>query len=367
MKAKIYSSSTQDLKKWHRYFEKIENKGIYHHPEYIKFLEKYYYRDSKAELFLFEDGDSFVYYPYFKRPLNFLFLKAEKKFPGEYYDTVSSWYYGGPLINRSFAGQSAFIKNFFSNFEKYCRESNVVASFDRLDPIVGNHTVFGGKEGLAENRPIVYTDLEKEEINLWRQLKGSVRRNIKRAFASGLRITVNQNADKIKCFWQIYTNEMIRKKASGRLKFPYIFFQELFEVLGKNIILLLAEFEKEIIGGFIIAHDNLNAHHFLSASIPEFWNQRVNDLLFYSAILQAKKIGCKKFDFQGGRKGVFEFKEKFSRDKTPFYTYSMVHQRKIYDYLVRAAIDREKITENNKNYFPGYRTDMQKGCNGSKI
>lgn len=354
MNVELLRCNEKELKEWWKYFAKLGTKGVYHQPDYVKFLQEHYYEDSEAELFVCGNEDEFIYYPYFKRSLATLPLKTRKIDLSRYYDIVSSWYYGGPLICASPGNKDLIAEHFVSYFNTHCRKSNIVTSFDRLDPNLKNHKIYERKEGvLTQNRLTVYVDLTEDEETIWRELGESCKRNLRKAGRSNLEIVKYQSPRDIRDFWEIYDGEMVRKNAVQRLRFPRKSFEELFTLLPGNADLLLAKSDGRVVGGFIIAHNKEIAHHFLSASLPEVRGERVNELLYYSVILHAKKMGCRIFDFQGGREGVFRFKSKFSQDRGEFYTYSMVWDQEIYECLVKAA--EEEGADPDNDYFPRYR------------
>jgi hypothetical protein len=347
----VLSSTDDEMKQWQRYFEKLSHKGIYHDPHYIKFIERYYY-GCQAELFVYGNDRSFVYYPYFKRSLNDLPFSGGSLNLSQYYDISASWYYGGPLIQSDPTEQDKLIKSFTDSFGHYCKRSNIVAGFNGFDPNLGNHKLFRPEE-VSKNRETVYVDLDKTKDTIWNKLKSGCRRNIRRAKRENITCREYSGNDELKAFAEIYHDEMIRKHAPQRLRFSHDFFINLFAQLPNQMELIVAEHQDNIIGGFIIAYDDNTAHHYLSASMIEFWALRVNDLLFYEAIMYAKRIGCCIFDFQGGRDKVFEFKKKFSPDRGHFYTSSTIYDADIYQRLIELA-DEAGINI-NQDYFPKYR------------
>lgn len=353
--SRIFTSEHEELPKWREYFQKLGKKGIYHNPDYIKVLEEYYYPHSISELFVYGNNHDFVYYPYFKRPLDVLPFSADKFNLSKYYDIISSWYYGGPLVHVTNSRMKRKLVNNFSNaFRQYCTTSNIISEFVRFDPNIKNHEYFHDFHKIEKNRRTVFVDLLKSDDIIWKELKGSCRRNIKKAKDKNLDIRKYKDLSDVEMFWAIYDQEMERKGSVDRLRFSFDFFRELFERLADNVDLLLIEFSGNIIGGFVVAYNNNAAHHFLSATMPQFWNMRVNDFLYYSAVLYAKKeLECNIFDFQGGRKGVYRFKSKFSPSRSDFYTSSAIYKIDIYDQLVNIA--EEQDINSSKNFSPQYR------------
>jgi len=120
---KIYGNSNEDLEVWWYYFNRISENSIYHSPDYIKNIEIQF--GGHAELFVFGDDEKFIYYPYLKKRLSEISeLEGYQFGKSEFYDISSSWYYGGPLINKQKYLGNTYIAEFHNAFSKYCLSTN---------------------------------------------------------------------------------------------------------------------------------------------------------------------------------------------------------------------------------------------------
>ncbi|MCP4987320.1 MAG: GNAT family N-acetyltransferase [Colwellia sp.] len=349
---KVLKAVGRQFTEWKQYYNLLEQKGVYHSPEYIRFLEKYY-RDE-AELFIFEFGNDFVYYPYFKKSLDKLsFIDKCDIDLSKYHDIVSSWYYGGPLFKAK--DSHALFRKFHETFQDYIKQNGVVTEFIRFDANLENYIFYTTPQF---NRETIFVNLLESTDAIWLDFTSSNCRAIRKAERAGFKLFVVDNSDatKWKQFYEIYSSEMHRKKAPEHLNFSLPFFQYLYKDMSNNVVLMLAKKDNEVCGGFIIVFDENAAFHFLSATLPKFWQDRVNNLLFYKAILWGKEHGCRIFDFSGGREGVSRFKSNFSSTRREFFTYKKIHNHEIYDklswYHSKYNISCD-IQENN--YFPTYR------------
>jgi hypothetical protein len=338
-------------------YAEIAQKNVYGMPAYVKLVANYY--GYEAEVFVYKKNDKVLFYPYFKRPLASLdFLEHADNQLSEAYDLVSSWYYGGLFVSdfQNDAGGKNLINEFMQAFADYCRANNIVSEFVRFDPNIENHNFIKGYIPVEKNRKTVYVDLELNENEIWKNMRSGCRRNIKKAIKHALVIEPSKSRQDIDIFHKIYDEEMRRKAAPWHLYFDLSFFYNLFE-LKNHFVLLVARYKEEIVGGFIIARDQNSAYHFLSASLPNYWEMRVNNLLFYEAIQWAKNKGLKRFDFQGGRDGVFQFKQNFSRSYKDFYVAKVIHKPKLYKELCNqhGAFYKQKYDGTHQMYFPKYR------------
>jgi len=352
---RILHTLEPDFTLWKSYYDRLETKGIYHSPEYIKVLEQYY--QDEAELFIFEYDNKYIYYPYFKKRLDKLLILNKHRVDNmqDCYDIVSSWYYGGPLCNDSKYDKALFY-DFLEAFHVHAKHNKIVTEFVRFDANLNNYLYYP-TEMIQFDRETVFVDLSKSVNAIWNDFSSANQRCIQKASRNNFKIFTVQHSDDDtwKKFYGIYNSEMLRKNAPKHLCFTYAFFRELKQNLKGNIVLLAVEREGEFCGGFIIIFDDYFAFHFLSATSQKFWAQRVNNLLYYESILWAKEKGFHIFDFMGGRPGVFRFKKNFSSSRKKFFTYKKIHNKSIYDQLI-STYTACNPSSNEENYFPAYRT-----------
>jgi len=351
---KTFGNTESDLIIWRKYYDRISQKAVYHSPHYVKALESHF--GGQAELFVFGGDDNFIYYPYLRRSLANLPFAEKCPLCLELYDILSSWYYGGPLISSAQSDNKMFTA-FLDSFHEYAMESGVVTEFVRLDANLKNYSLFPDQL-VKLNRETVYVDLSKSDEEIWSDFSSANRRAIRKASKAGFIIHATDKSDikRWTQFHEIYDLEMHRKNSPRHLYFSLEFFLSLKDRNRDNTMLLTVEKNNKICGGFIIVFDHEFAFHFLSATMPEHWPDRVNNLLFYNAIIWAKNKGCLVFDFMGGRAGVYKFKSNFSRTRGKFYTYQRVHNQEVYDELVACHRSFWHLPFSTvRSYFPEYR------------
>jgi hypothetical protein len=351
MEARTFSGA--ELDQWHAWFDELDSPGPYHAPEYLSLLAgNFEYDSERAELFVYGDGDGFVYYPYIRRSLGDLpYAESAVDDPTAYSDIVSSWYYGGPLLSPG--GDDALAAEFADAFGEYCRESNIVSEFVRFDPNLYNHQSFDVLDPV-HNRQTVPVDLTRPKDEIWERYEARNQRAIRQARESPLEIDRAYTESDVDRFHAIYTNAMDARDAADHYRFPRSFFHEL--VASDLCSPVVARYEGEVVGGFLIAHDDAYSHHYLSASNPDYWDDRVNNLMYHEAVMYMHDTGRTVFDFQGGRPGVFKFKKGFSPDRGEFYIGKRIHQEDVYGALVDAAAAAG--VETDTGYFPAYRVEQ---------
>jgi hypothetical protein len=342
----ILSACEAELPQWQRYYNRLQFKGIYHQPDYIRLLTRYYYKDAEAELFIYSQGDEFVYYPYFKRRIPDYRVDGAEEASGGYSDIISSWYYGGPLVSREVPG---LIEGFRRDFESYCCSQGIVSEFIRFDPYLENHRFVcpvNSDVQIQENRDVVYIDLRQTKEVIVKPYKKRYRL-LKRALEQGVEISFQDNKKYLEDFCKIYHSEMERKKAPAGYLFDIDFFNDLLNIDSVYFIVLLKQ--GKCIGGDWVVGQGNRFHDYLRATEPGLWNLRINDLLIHENIFYFKQKGHHVYDLQGGRQGVIEFKQSFSPLRKPFKVARAIHMPDIYRSLMEAC------PGSDPSFFPAYR------------
>jgi len=351
MEGQVYGSDA--LEEWEAYYARLDRAGPYHEPAYLRILEEYMGAGERtAELFVYED-DGFVYYPYFRRSLSALpFAEASDLDLDRYADVVSSWYYGGPVASPD--ATESTVAAFREAFEAHCEDSNVVSEFVRYDPNLANQETFESMHA-AYDRETVPVDLDQSREALWEGFEKRNRNAIRQGQDSPLVVDPAEDPSDVHAFYDIYSSAMAARDASEHYRFPVDFFERLLEAEDRATLLVAREETGDVVGGSIVVHDGTIAHDYIRSSDPDYWDQRVNNLLCYEAMLHARDRGHEVFDFQGGRPGVFKFKKAFSPDRREFYVGTEIHLADVYEQLVADAAAAGIDTETD--YFPQYRIE----------
>jgi peptidoglycan pentaglycine glycine transferase (the first glycine) len=129
-------------------------------------------------------------------------------------------------------------------------------------------------------------------------MKSKTRYNIRLSERKGVKIKMSTNVSDIDTFYDLML------KTSRRDNFyphPKKHYQDLIKILGpKNIAkIFLAEYKKKVISATIVSFFGQKAIYLHGASDNEYRNLMSTYLLQWRAILEAKKAGCKLYDFGG--------------------------------------------------------------------
>lgn len=344
-----------ELDAWREWFDALEDVSPYHSPKYLDVIAgNLEYESERPELFIYGSRDEFVYYPYIRRDLDELpFASAALADPATYSDLVSSWYYGGPILSPN--ASESLATDFTEAFRQYCADANIVSEFVRFDPNRRNHETFE-ELGPEFNRKTVYVNLTKPKETIWDEFEKRNRNAIRQAQESDLVVEPTTDPDDYEAFYEIYSNAMEAKDATTHYRFEFSFFEEVFET-GDLSTLVVARYDGDVVGGTAVVQNGRIAHDYLRASNPDYWDLRVNNLLCYEILMEMRRQGLERFDFQGGRPGVFKFKKGFSTEgRGEFYIAKRTHLPEVYEQLVTAAADHGVDTDSG--YFPEYREEQ---------
>jgi len=157
-------------------------------------------------------------------------------------------------------------------------------------------------------------DLDQSEEEILAQMKPKGRYNIK--VAEKHEVTVSPSTD-VDTFYQLLS------KTGGRDGFslhPKSYYEKMMESLGDNAQLLLAKYQDKVIAGGIFVYLDEWGIYYYGASDYNYRNVMAPYLIQWEAIKEAKKRGCKHYDFLGISPndaknhpwaGVTGFKKKF--------------------------------------------------------
>ncbi|MGI9387566.1 MAG: GNAT family N-acetyltransferase [Methyloligellaceae bacterium] len=331
--------SSKQYDEWRDFYDRIALSHVFAAPKYIEFLSWYYGYD--AELFVYQYDDGFVYYPYFKRPLEGLdkLSGVDLDLKGRF-DIHSSWYNGGPLCNDPDKMESVG-PGFIEAFRDHVRRNAFVTEFVRFDTNIGNHLLYPQDEVIF-NRETVFVDLTKGPDDVWKGYTTQNRSRLKKALAAG--VTIREHTSDDEAAWddfvKVYQDEMVRKNAPHHLRFNEEFFHQYRRRVGRNTMLLGAWYEDKLVGGSVVVFDQHLSYHFLNASDPDHWKLGVNHVLYSDSIRWSQENGFRLFDFMGGREGVFKFKKHFSKTRGKLNLLNAIHDKPFHDeILTRAGLE----------------------------
>jgi hypothetical protein len=162
---------------------------------------------------------------------------------------------------------------------------------------------------------------------LYSQLKGSTKRNIKKASREGVSVYQSNSLDAVKMFYRLHC--MTRKK-NGVPPQPFYFFERINDHIisrGHGQVLLAAH-QGKTIAGAIFLHFGNEAIYKFGASDSSYLHLRPNDLVMWEAIQWYCRSGYTRFCFgrtDADDAGLRQFKNGWGAEETVirYFTYDI--------------------------------------------
>ena len=128
-------------------------KDIYFETEYGKLYEKV--EDGKFQIFEYKDENGKITNRFLKRQ-----IPIQLGDESIYYDLVTPYGYGGPIIEECNGNKENLLKNYEENFQEYCKDNDIVSEFVRFHPIIGNALDFEKMYNSIYMRKTLVTNLK---------------------------------------------------------------------------------------------------------------------------------------------------------------------------------------------------------------
>lgn len=353
MPCRIILPSQTDM--WNSYVQNLSFNDVFYCAEYYALNAKT--AGCSAEMFVYEEGNDFVLYPYLKMPINTLpfFELAKNELTEAYYD-VSTLEYGGPATNAP--QNTALLKNFAAQFSEHCQQANIVTEFARLHPFLKNHQYINGAKKIKN---VFFIDLEQDIERINANMNKRCRNAVSKAKRLGVNVIQSRSKEDINKFYELYAKTMDLHQAKKFYYYSREYFDKLFDVMGDQVKLFLAKHNERIIAGSLFLAKDKIVHYYLSAMDSDSSVLCPTNLILSEAIAWSKAQGYVTFNLGGGygeNDGLSKFKRSFTNTSAEFYRVSRIHNLFIYSKLrefCKKYVQLKGIKNADLNYVPIYR------------
>jgi Acetyltransferase (GNAT) domain len=329
---------------WNTYIEKFPKLDVYYSKEYVHLFADV--EEGVPEAVYYENKDGKVFYPFIKRKIP---LKEG------YYDIVTPYGYGGPILE----GDRSVITPFYSQFKKDCVDHNIITETVRFHPLLKNHEYMKDVMTVDYIRKTTAVNLTLSLEEIRKNYASNNKRNIKKANKEGVQALVSKNKDDIEVFTDLYYETMDRNNASSYYYFDKsYFYRQMDETMLSKTYLLIAKYKEQIIAGIILLIGKEYAHYHLGASKTEYLPLRPNNLLFDAMVELSKSLGLKALHLGGGYQendSLFKFKSLFTNNNHfNYYIGKNILNGKIYHELSQSVMNHISFNSSS-DFFPLYR------------
>jgi serine/alanine adding enzyme len=335
-------------------------KDIYFEKNYGKLYESI--EKGSCELFEFSNEDGNVQHLFIKREIPILIDNKS------YFDIVTPYGYGGPLITRSNENRKdELVKEFEYEFNKYCLKNNIVSEFVRFHPVIGNASDFKECYDISHIRNTVGTNLKDYDDPFQSEFSKSCKKNIRKALNENITFKITRNPSDVSQFKKIYYSTMKRNEAAEYYYFDDEYFNMCVNYFGKNLVLVEALHEQKTIAmGLYFIYDK-TIHIHLSGTLSEYLYLSPAYILRYAITIWGKENGFELIHHGGGRTNypddnLYKFKKQFGVNTDfEFYVGKKIWNKELYYKL--CEINEVKY---DGDYFPAYRASINQLINNNQ-
>lgn len=293
--------------------------------------------------------------------LEHIFIKREieMNIGKKYYDIVTPYGYGGPIITEC-SDKEKLLTEFEKKFTEYCVDNYIVSEFIRFHPIFENALDFKDIYDVAFSRHTVGTNLKDYDDPVQTEFSKSLRREIRKAEKNGVTVKTIIEPKDLSIFKKLYEETMDRNEADAYYYFPDSYYEYIIKYLGKSVLEIQLVYENEIIASemYFIEGDLMHAH--LLGSSQKMLDLDAGALLEATAARWGHEHGYRYIHHGGGRTSaeddsLYTYKKKYGKNtEFDFYVGKKIWDREKYDELV-AKREGELNHKIDSDYFPKYR------------
>lgn len=323
---------------------------IYYDINYARLYESK--EDGDAVKFVFECEHGMIKHLFIKRKIKNLIDGIQ------YYDLVTPYGYGGPVIYECKENRKALLLSEFEiKFTQYCATNHIVSEFIRFHPLLHNADDFKGMYNVMFDRYTVGTNLKEFDDPVISEFSKSCRKNIRQGIKKGISYKITKSPDSIGDFKKIYYSTMERDKADDYYYFSDDYFRMCLEYFKEEILLVEAIYEqKTIASGFYFVYNKI-IHTHLSGTLSEFLFLSPAYILRYAAAIWGKENGYEMIHHGGGTNNseentLYRFKKQFGKNtEFAFYIGKKIWNENIYNKL------NQIYNTKSSSFFPSYRNN----------
>lgn len=320
---------------------------IYFDPRYGKTCELIEAGEAKTFEYASEQGR--IAHQFIRRPI-------DVPVDGEtWYDLVTPYGYGGPLILSCTGDREALVRGFETAFAAYCRENRIVSEFIRFHPLLGNALDFRDVYDVIYSRHTVATNLGDYEDPFMAEFSKSCRKSVRRAQAQGIEYEIVERPASLDGFIPIYYETMDRNRAERFYYFGKDYFDRCLELFRDNIVLVNARLAGKVVAAELYFVWAPYIHSHLAGTLDRYLDMSPDYVIMYGIMEWGKARGYRYIHTGGGTSSdpedpLYLFKKKFAKNTDfDFYIGKRIWDQGAYDALCA------KAGVNDTGFFPAYR------------
>ncbi len=342
MSSEIFLIEANEKKLWNKFLDIIpqNKKDIYYFADYVNLYKN---KTCIPKCYIYKTEDNIFFYPFIKRKIS----------NTNYFDTITPYGYGGPIIKRY---DEKFIQDALNNFCGLISENKVICEQIKFHPLLKNVDIF---KGLTSYK--IYASCKTVAINCNYEIdfmlsniyKKSNKEKIRKIEKKNVNVHFSKEAKSIKLFEHIYNDNLKNINANKKYFFDQKYYKSILTNLKNNFFIANLEIDNEILATQMVLYYNNIGHTHLQGTTIKGKKLGVTNFLKHKVIAKAKELNIKLLNFGGGRTNdkndsLLNFKKSFSNILLDFHIAEKIYNQEIYENLT---------AKKNKEIFYGYRND----------
>lgn len=350
--AVLDAASTFDRALWIRQWEEWPDREVAAHPAYLQLFAK----PSETVACATWTSDEYnALFPFILRPISDLPWACNT----DRLDLEGPYGYGGPFWWGSRTGDA---ETFWGAFDQWAADTGVVSAFARLSLFSEELLpLLRGETSLVQKN--VVRDLGLDDAALLRDYQHKVRKNVKKAIASGLSVEFDEHGSRLDEFIAVYNSTMDRRAADDRYRFDMRFFDHLRKGLPGQFVFAHATLDGRVVSTELVLLSASEAYSFLGGTLSESFPLRPNDLLKHEIAKWARDHGKSAYVLgggYGGDDGIYRYKKSFApHGERDFFVWRYVIDNEAYARTESTRREHETAAhahwEPRSDFFPTYR------------
>ena len=346
MRFAIWNAAQEtDKSSWLRAWSHWREREVFAHPSYVQL---YRHDGDEAICAAWVDGDVMILYP-------FLLRRVGPYNHADQVDIITPYGYGGPFCSGKLTDEVA--GRFWASFDAWAHARGVVSEFVRFS--LFQETLVAWPGNRIPRSVNIVRSLDVSDETMWQEAEYKVRKNVKRARFSGIRIEADPEGAGFSNFMDIYYQTMNRRSALSSYYFPEAYFRSLHENLMGSFMYFHAFLGDKVIASELVLVSNENCYSFLGGTDEHYFDHRPNDLLKYEIFQLSREMGKRRFVLGGGYEpgdGIFRYKRSFAPNgQVEFHVGTRILNEPAYNRLIQDRKEREPEWQPRPDFFPIYR------------
>jgi hypothetical protein len=288
------------------------------------------------------------------------------------WDVNSAYGFVGPLVRMAESPSDPhFVDKALDHLMRRWREEGIVSAFTRFCPFHGNHAPI--ERCLQANRyvngsvemtgNIVVIDANQTPEHRWRDLRSSLKKEIRKAEERGFAGEYDPNWERFEDFLAIYESVGDRNEFSARHRLTREDFLMMRDCLGANMAMFHVMDNGRVAASALCLASGGILHGYFGGPHPDYLRLGAYKFLLKFIADSAPERGFRYLNIGGGRGGsdvddLYRFKCGFSSLRLPFYVGRLIVNSEKYKELTLELAHRyrKEGLEPSPHFFPAYRS-----------